>query len=226
MNKKRLKLAKLFVKGSALNIQKVLSYYKVENNIEKKLKELEKTKTITEIMNVEGRIRAEYYQKFDEILPKSFKLESRSRQPPKNKINALISFGNSMMYSTVLTELYNTQLNPTISYLHEPFERRYSLSLDLSEIFKPFIVDRLIFYLVNKKMITEKHFEEDLNSCLLNKKGRDKFIDEYNKRLQKTIKHKDLGRKVSYQRLIRLECYKLKKHFLEEKTYNPFVIWW
>ncbi len=225
-NHKRLELAKLFVKGAALNILKVLSYYKIENNIKHTLQELKNTKTITEIMNVEGRIRAEYYQKFDEILPENFKMEKRTKQPPKNMINSLISFGNSMMYSTVLTELYNTQLNPTISYLHEPFERRYSLSLDLSEIFKPFIVDRLIFYLVNKRMITEKHFEKDLNSCLLNKKGRDKFIDEYNKRLQKTIKHKDLGRKVSYQRLIRLEAYKLKKHLLNEKQYDPFVIWW
>ena len=147
-NPKRIELAKLFVEGSALNIQKVLSYYKIDNNIKTILKELNTTKTITEIMNVEGRIRSEYYQKFDEILPENFQFESRTRQPPQNKINSLISFGNSLMYATVLTELYHTQLNPTISYLHEPLERRFSLSLDLSEIFKPFIVDRLIFYLI------------------------------------------------------------------------------
>jgi CRISPR-associated protein Cas1 len=223
---KRLELAKLFVEGSAKNIQKVLSYYKIENQIEETLKGLKQTKKITEILNVEGRIRAEYYTKFDEILPEKFHMEGRSRQPPKNMINSLISFGNSMMYSTVLTELYNTQLNPTISYLHEPSERRFSLSLDLSEIFKPFFVDRLIFYLVNKKMIKEEHFNQDLNCCLLNDKGRNIFINEYNKRLEKTIKHKDLNKKVSYQRLIRLEAYKIKKHILGIKKYKPFVIWW
>lgn len=223
---KRLNLAKLFVEGSAKNILKVLSYYKIENNIKETLLELNKTNKITEIMNVEGRIRAEYYQKFDEILPTEFKMDGRSRQPPKNMINALISFGNSMMYSTVLTEIYNTQLNPTISYLHEPSERRFSLSLDLSEIFKPIFVDRLIFYLVNKRMITKKDFNQDLNCCLLNDKGRNTFITEYNKRLEKTIKHKDLNKNVSYQRLIRLEAYKLKKHILNIKKYDPFVIWW
>ena len=223
---KRLELAKLFVEGAANNILKVLSYYKIENNVNEILKELTKTNKITEIMNVEGRIRSEYYSKFDEILPEEFKMEGRSRQPPKNMINSLISFGNSMMYSTVLTEIYNTQLNPTISYLHEPFERRFSLSLDLSEIFKPIFVDRLIFYLVNKRMITKKDFNQDLNCCLLNDSGRNKFIKEYNKRLEKTIKHKDLNKKVSYQRLIRLEAYKLKKHILGIKKYNPFVIWW
>ena len=223
---KRLELVKLFVEGAANNILKVLSYYKIENDVNEILKELTKTNKITEIMNVEGRIRSEYYSKFDEILPEEFKMEGRSRQPPKNMINSLISFGNSMMYSTVLTEIYNTQLNPTISYLHEPFERRFSLSLDLSEIFKPIFVDRLIFYLVNKRMITKKDFNQDLNCCLLNDSGRNKFIKEYNKRLEKTIKHKDLNKKVSYQRLIRLEAYKLKKHILGIKKYNPFVIWW
>lgn len=223
---KRLELAKLFVEGAANNILKVLAYYKIDNNVKNILNELKSTNKITEIMNVEGRIRAEYYSKFDEILPDDFKMEGRSRQPPKNMINSLISFGNSMLYSTVLTEIYNTQLNPTISYLHEPFERRFSLSLDLSEIFKPILVDRLIFYLVNKKMITKKDFNEDLNCCLLNDNGRNKFIKEYNKRLEKTIKHKELNKKVSYQRLIRLEAYKLKKHLLGVKKYNPFVIWW
>lgn len=223
---KRLELAKLFVEGAANNILKVLAYYKIENNIKETLSELNSTNKITEIMNIEGRIRLEYYSKFDEILPDDFKMECRSRQPPKNMINSLISFGNSMMYSTVLTELYNTQLNPTISYLHEPSERRFSLSLDLSEIFKPIFVDRLIFYMVNKRMLSKKDFNEDLNCCLLNDKGRNKFIKEYNKRLEKTIKHKKLKKNVSYQRLIRLEAYKLKKHILGIEKYDPFVSWW
>ena len=223
---KRLELAKLFVEGAANNILKVLAYYKIENNIKETLSELNSTNKITEIMNIEGRIRLEYYSKFDEILPDDFKMECRSRQPPKNMINSLISFGNSMMYSTVLTELYNTQLNPTISYLHEPSERRFSLSLDLSEIFKPIFVDRLIFYMVNKRMLSKKDFNEDLNCCLLNYKGRNKFIKEYNKRLEKTIKHKKLKKNVSYQRLIRLEAYKLKKHILGIEKYDPFVSWW
>lgn len=223
---KRLELAKLFVEGAANNILKVLAYYKIENNIKETLSELNSTNKITEIMNIEGRIRSEYYSKFDEILLDDFKMEGRSRQPPKNMINSLISFGNSMMYSTVLTELYNTQLNPTISYLHEPSERRFSLSLDLSEIFKPIFVDRLIFYMVNKRMLSKKDFNEDLNCCLLNDKGRNKFIKEYNKRLEKTIKHKKLKKNVSYQRLIRLEAYKLKKHILGIEKYDPFVSWW
>ncbi|AUB59577.1 subtype I-B CRISPR-associated endonuclease Cas1 [Methanobacterium subterraneum] len=223
---KRMIVAKKFVEGAGQNMGKVLSYYKIENTIGNTMEDLSDCDVITEVMNVEGRMRSAYYTHMDEILPDGFKMEGRSRRPPENMINALISFGNSLLYSTVLSEIYHTQLNPTISYLHEPFERRYSLALDLSEIFKPILVDRLIFYLVNKRMLKEEDFERDINYCLLNDQGRKIFLKEYDERLKKTIKHRELNRKVSYRRLIRLEAYKLIKHLLGSKEYNPFVIWW
>ena len=223
---KRIFIAKKFVDGAAKNMLKVLAYYSVDNPINEILSELDGCNRITEVMNVEGRIRADYYNRLDEILPEDFQIGKRTRRPPENMINSLISFGNSLMYSTVLSEIYNTQLNPTISYLHEPSERRFSLSLDLSEIFKPIFVDRLILYLVKKRMLSEDDFEKDLDYCLLNENGRKIFLREYDTRLKKTIKHRDLNRKVSYRRLIRLEAYKLIKHLLESKEYKPFVMWW
>jgi len=69
----------------------------------------------------------------------------RVKRPPANMVNALIRFGNSMVYISCLAEIYRTQLNPLISYLHEPGTKRFSLSLDLAEIFKPLLADRLIF---------------------------------------------------------------------------------
>lgn len=131
-----------------------------------------------------------------------------------------------MLYSTCLSEIYRTQLNPLISFLHEPGERRYSLSLDVSEIFKPIIVDRIIFKLLNSNMLKDGDFEKDLNYCYLKESGRKTFTKEYNDKLNQTIKHRDLARKVSYQRLIRLENYKLIKHVTGEKDYEGFRIWW
>lgn len=223
---KRLWIAKKFIEGAAGNMEKVLGYYHIENGIGETVKDLTFSSNVTEAMNVEARMRSEYYSKMDEILPDGFKMEGRSRRPPENMVNALISFGNSMVYSTVISEIYNTQLNPTISYLHEPFERRYSLALDLSEMFKPILVDRLIFYMVNKRMLTEDDFEQKVDYCMLNDSGRKKFIKEYDERLKKTIKHRELNRKVSYRRLIRLEAYKLIKHILGTQEYKPFVMWW
>jgi CRISPR-associated protein Cas1 len=210
-------------------MRRTVDEYKIEGKNEKFLQleeELENTKTITDIMNIEARARIEYYDCFDHIITGDLKFEKRTKQPPENEVNALISFGNSLLYTTVLTEIYNTQLNPTISYLHEPSERRFSLCLDISEVFKPLIVDRLIFYLVNKRIIQKEDFVKELNGILLNENGKRKFLNYYEEKLATTIKHRSLRRKVSYQRLIRLEAYKLIKHLIGLKEYKPFVIWW
>ncbi|MFH7880690.1 MAG: type I-B CRISPR-associated endonuclease Cas1b [Candidatus Aenigmatarchaeota archaeon] len=231
---KRLELAKKFVKGCGENVIKNLQYYErtkgeLQEEIEKIrffIGEIEKQDDIPSIMAIEGNIWDTYYQSFNKIFPEEFHFEKRSRRPPENMINCLISFGNSLVYSTVLTEIYNTQLNPTISYLHEPFERRFSLALDLSEIFRPLLSDRVIFKLINKKIIDESCFVKELNYVLLNDKGKRLFLQNYDEKLKTTIKHRDLGRSVSFRKLIRLECYKLIKHLLEVKKYEPFVIWW
>ncbi|MCZ7381074.1 MAG: type I-B CRISPR-associated endonuclease Cas1b [Candidatus Methanoperedens sp.] len=144
---KRLILAKSFVEGACGNILRNLNYYAREmkclethiGGIDSEIARLPGTNTIPEVMNVEGRIRNLYYTALDEIFPENYRIIKRSRMPPGNRMNTLISFGNSLMYTTTLSEIYNTQLNPTISFLHEPFERRFSLALDVSEIFKPMV---------------------------------------------------------------------------------------
>jgi len=232
--KKRLEIAREIIRSASFNILRNLLYYKKQgknveqhiNGIQNLRREIDDVMRISELMSVEGRIHIEYYSSFNDILRKEFKWEKRVKRPPNNMMNCLISFGNSLMYSTTLSEIYNTQLNPTISYLHEPGERRFSLSLDLSEIFKPVIVDRTIFSLVNNRLIKPKHFLSELNYCYLKKDGRKIFLNEYQKRLNTTVMHKTLRRKVSYQRLVRLECYKLIKHLIGEKEYEGFKIWW
>ena len=74
----------------------------------------------------------------------------------------MISYCNSLLYTKILSEIYKTQLNPTISYLHQPGTNRFSLSLDISEIFKPLIVDRMIFAMLNKNQITQDDFDSEI----------------------------------------------------------------
>jgi len=223
----RLSLAKRFIEGSARNIIKNLkNYSKDVTAVEEQLLKLEDQTGIPHIMNIEGKIRQYYYSKLDEIFPEEFKLCGRKKRPPSNMTNSLISFGNSLLYGTIISEIYNTQLNPTVSYLHEPSERRFSLALDIAEVFKPFLVDRVILKLINKRIINASCFRKEVNYVLLNDKGRRVFLEEYEKKLQTTIKHKALRKNVSYRRLIRLELYKLIKHFIGMREYRPFVIWW
>ena len=231
---KRIKIAQKIIDAASFNIYRNLRYYngrgkevsKWMNEIDGLRKQIEKTNTINELMGIEGNIRQQYYAAWNVIVNQEIKFEKRVMHPPDNMINSLISYVNSLIYSKTLSEVYHTQLNPTISYLHEPGVRRYSLCLDISEVFKPLIGDRLIFSLLNRKQITEESFTQALNFLHLKKEASKLIVRELEKSLKKTIKHKELGRQVSYQYLIRLELYKLIKHIIGEKEYEGFKIWW
>lgn len=177
-------------------------------------------------MGLEGMMRQNYYRTLDELIPKEFTFTERTKRPPKDAFNALISFGNTMMYTTILSEIYKTQLNPTISYLHEPSQKRFSLCLDLAEIFKPLFVDPLIVALVNTKQIQLEHFDFEEGFVYLSEKGRKIFIQAFDKKLKDSIQHRQLKRKVTYRYFIRLECYKLIKHVIGDTSYKPLKVWW
>ena len=187
---------------------------------------LSDVKSVQEIMGIEGNIRKRYYSAWSIIINQEIEFDKRVMHPPDNMINSLISFVNSLIYTRTLSEIYHTQLNPTISYLHEPGVRRYSFCLDISEVFKPLIGDRLIFSLLNRKQITENSFTKELNYLHLKKEASQLIVSEFENRMKQTIMHRELGRQVSYQYLIRLEVYKLIKHLIGEKEYDGFRIWW
>lgn len=234
--KRRMEIAQAIIDAASFNILKNLRYYNNRDrdltsliaDIEQHREKIPQTETPFDLMAVEGHIRERYYEAWDHILTPSdgFDFDKRTKQPPQNAVNALISFGNMMMYTSVLTEIYRTQLNPAISFLHEPSERRFSLSLDIAEVFKPIFVDRIIFKLVNNNEIQEKHFQKELNYCYLKEAGRRVFVQEFDEKMKTTIRHRNLERDVSYRRLIRLELYRLIKHLTGSEKYEGFKIWW
>ena len=226
----RLFLAKQFIISGVFHMVRNLRRYENTKEyieaINRELSDIDEVSGIPALMGIEGRIRNVYYSAFNNILKYGFLLNKREKRPPNDPVNALISFGNSLLYSTVLGEIYKTQLDPTVSYLHEPSTRRFSLSLDLSEIFKPLVIDSLIFYTVNNKILNLEDFDSKEEICLLNEEGKKKFIKEYEKKLSTTIKHRKLKRSVSYRSFIKLECYKLIKHLIDDELYKPLKAWW
>ena len=231
--KKRMDVAQRILDGASYNMVKNLKYYNSRGKdlepiigiIESLMAKIPETTAINELMGIEGNIRKNYYEAF-ELIINDFSMSGRSYRPPQNEVNALISFGNMMCYSQCLRAIHQTQLNPTISFLHEPGERRFSLSLDLAEVFKPLLVDRVIFKVMNKKMIQTDHFEANLNRFILKANGKKTFVQAFEDRLEETIAHRTLNRSVSYKHLIKLECFKLQKHLLDIEEYKPFKMWW
>ena len=109
--------------------------------------------------------------------------------------------------------------------MHSPRVARFSLSSDMSEVFKPVLVYKTIFDLVNrKKLQVTKHFEKKLNYALLNEEGKKIFIKAFEDRLTEKYLHPKLKRKVSYAHTLKLEGYKLIKTILEAREFVPFLI--
>ncbi|WP_049903434.1 type I-B CRISPR-associated endonuclease Cas1b [Halococcus agarilyticus] len=230
----RLSIARAFVAGSIHNMRANVSYYhNRDHDFESVIDELERigdgldeAGDVSELMGMEAGARRAYYSTFDAILPEGFVFGGRQYNPPSNEVNSLISFGNSLVYANCVSAIRATALDPAVSFLHEPGERRYSLALDIAEPFKPVLADRVIFRLLNRGQLTTDSFEEDLNACLLTETGRKTFSKAFEETLDRTVEHPRLDRKVSYQYLLRIEAYKLKKHLLTGEPYEPFERWW
>ncbi|MGL4761028.1 MAG: type I-B CRISPR-associated endonuclease Cas1b [Sarcina sp.] len=231
----RVHVAKKFVRGIGVNMYEVLYHYYKHDIKEVKgtldwikkdfYNKVDKVDGIRELMQIEGELWQRFYSEFKNILPEEFVFNKRVKRPPDNPLNALISFGNTLLYTKTISTIYKTHLDQRISFLHEPNEGRFSLSLDVAETFKPIIVYRTIFDLVNNKRLkVEKHFEKKTNYCLLNDEGRKIFVEAFEKRLDSCFKHTKLKRLVSYKTAIKLDCYKLIKYVVEDKDFEVFSL--
>lgn len=234
-NSDRFVIARNIVAGIGVNIKEVLYHYYKHNKKEVKktidwitkdfFRRVEDSTNIKELMAIEGELWQRFYSEFKNFLPEDFIMNKRVKRPPDNPINAMISFGNSLLYTKTISSIYRTHLDQRISFLHEPSEGRFSLSLDISEVFKPVIVYKTIFDLVNNKKIqVSKHFDKKVNYCLLNEEGRNVFITAFEERMEAVFNHPKLKRRVSYRTAIKLDCYKLIKYIMEDKEFIPFSI--
>lgn len=229
----RNKIAREIVESSMEGMRRNLIYYrrKGKNEYDSEIKKIEEVKEkvplsegTEELMGYEATARKQYYQLFrNEISGLEF--EKRQYNPPSNEINAVLSYLNTLLYSTCTSAIRKTSLDPTVSFLHEPGERRYSLSLDIADIFKPLITTRILITCFNTSQITENNFREK-SGVLLDENGRKTVTKNFEERMEETVEHPDLGRNVSYKYLLQLEAYKIKKHILTGEKYKGFEKWW
>ena len=218
----RLYIAKQITKGQIINGVYNCTKRGIDFNENSFLESLDGAKNIQEIMAVEGSFRKNYYQMWNKIIKnqRSFKFTVRSKRPPADKINALISYINTRVYNIVLSEIYKTELDPRIGFLHEPNYRSISLHLDIAEIFKPIIGDNLIFALVNREQITAKSFVSNA--------GRIRFTNEAIKIIELEMIKKLTSQisintqRLTWRQVIRREVNHIKRNVCEYRDYEPF----
>lgn len=229
---KRLDIAKKIINSGTSNIITNLRYYNkriddikldyIINNLEKCKEEMKLANTIKSLLLHEARIRELYYSSYNIIIKNNeFHFTKRTRRPPQDALNAMISFGNTIIYQKIASEIYKTKLDIRISYLHSATRRYENLNLDISEILKPILVDKVIFLLINKRIIDAKvHFEKRNHGVFLNKEGKYIFIEQLNKKLNSTITIN--RKKITYQEILQQEVLKLLRYFKYGEEYEPY----
>lgn len=186
------------------------------------IKSMNECHDINELLLLEGRCRQSYYQGFNTIINQpGFLFEKRTKRPPRDRINALISFGNTLLYNRIQQIIWRTSLDSRIGIFHAANKRHYSLNLDFADLFKPIIVDRIIFTLINRRQLGTDNFviNKD-NSVYLDEKGKKIFVEAFYEKLDSklTVNHSSC----SYHQLIENELCAYKKHLLDGAKYKPY----
>jgi len=220
--KHRLYIAKQITKGHIINGVYNCTKRGLEFDEKIYLDALKEAKTIQEVMAVEGSFKKNYYQMWNKIIKnqRSFKFITRSKRPPADKINAMISYVNTRIYNVVLSEIYKTELDPRIGFLHEPNYRSLSLHLDIAEIFKPIIGDNLIFTLLNREQITAKSFVSNAGRLRFTNEAIQTIELEMIKKLTDSITINN--QRFTWRQVIRREVNHLKRNICEYSDYEPF----
>lgn len=167
--------------------------------------------SIQELLGVEGDAARWYFGAFGRMLePRGFSpslsFEHRNRRPPKDPINALLSFGYAMLVKEWTVALLEEGLDPWWGMYHRPRHGRPALALDLMEPFRPVLVDSAVVTAVNTGMVRGEHFVVAGGGCMLEREGRRAFITAYENRLEQLVTHPEFGYRCSWRAALRLQA--------------------
>lgn len=214
---KKLTVAKSIAFAAAQNSIKILRYYnkrrgKLHEEIDY-IEQIEKliagASSVEELLGIEGIIKRIYYSAWNKIFVYPVEFNKRIKRPAPDFVNALISYGNAILYSFLANLIYLSKLYPEVGYIHAPGENKFSLVYDLADIYKPVIVDRAIFKLVNKNVIAEKDFTLQNNSCIINNEAKKIFTAELEKRFFDKKSLPGSANKLSLRSIVKKDLFKL-----------------
>jgi len=168
-------------------------------------------RTPEELLGLEGGIAARYFAQFGNLLkPRDFDaswdFNARNRRPPKDPVNALLSFGYALLTKDCTVALLAEGLDPWWGLYHRPRHGRPALALDLMEEFRPLIVDSAVLTAVNTGMVTRSSFQQTAAGCMLTARGRKDFIRAYEARLDQLVTHPLFDYRCSWRSVIRVQA--------------------
>ncbi len=214
---KRLAFAREIVAAKGAN-QRTMLRRNADPRPERQLTEMEwlldlvdGASSIGELLGVEGALAAAYFGEFSKLL-RSTEVETnwdfanRNRRPPKDPVNAMLSFGYALLAKECTVALLAEGLDPWWGLYHRPRHGRPSLALDLMEEFRPLVVDSAVVTAVNTGMVRQRDFTRAASGCMLNASGRKAFIRAYEARLDQLVTHPVFDYRCSWRTLIRIQA--------------------
>jgi len=241
----RLKLARAFVEGKICNQREYLARQKrrlgevsLEGpifHLKNALQELHRVGTVEEVMGIEGMASRYYFQGLGTILKRSgFVFRERTRRPPKDPVNALLSFGYTLLLSRIWSLVETAGLDPYLGFLHSPDYGKPSLALDLMEEWRPILVDAVVVRVLNWKTIKPEDFSreplpdeepEEAQPVKLTRAGLRKFVKQFEERLKEEALYPQRGKRFRYGDILREQVYSLARVLRGERSvYQPFTL--
>jgi CRISPR-associated protein Cas1 len=180
------------------------------------------------LRGLEGEAANVYFGAFDVLIraqKEAFRFEGRSRRPPLDPVNALLSFVYALLVHDVRSALETVGLDPAVGFLHRDRPGRPSLALDLVEEFRPFFADRLVLSLINRRQVSGKGFRRLENgACLMTDELRKTVLVAYQERKREELRHPYLGEPSTVGLLWHLQAQLLARHLRGDLDgYPPFV---
>ncbi len=193
------------------------------------LEQVRNATSLDQLRGIEGESANRYFETMNAMQAEGvngFEFTSRSRRPPLDRINALLSFLYAMLAHDVRSACEATGLDAAVGFLHRDRPGRPGLALDLMEEFRPFLVDRLVLALVNRRQIQANDFEvTESGAVLLNDKPRKAVLAAWQKRKQDTITHPFLDEKTSIGLLVHLQARLLARYLRGDMDAYPPFLW-
>ncbi len=247
---KSLELARSMVGGKVFNSRVVLQRAAREGEGERaerladvvgelalRLREVERAETVDALRGVEGLAARQYWEVFDLLIKKqrpesvsagsgSFFFQGRSRRPPRDRVNALLSFGYSLLMHDCVTACAACGLDPAVGFLHEDRPGRLSLALDLMEELRAPVVDRFTLALINREQLRPDDFVEDpTGGWSLTKQGRKTYFVAWQEAKREVVTHPYLDQEVPWQRVAALQALLLARQLRGDvDKYPPFLL--
>lgn len=234
----RLALASRFVYGKVANMRtfllrqnrkrgddEIVRACQALQDVLRQLEEVPQGMTMDTLLGLEGTASARYFGVFGRLLASGWEFPGRLRRPPPDPVNALLSFGYTVLTNSVASAVNVVGMDPLVGFLHAPGYGRPCLALDLVEEFRPLVVDSVVLRTINNGILRPEDFHREIGSCWLEDRARRRYIEQLEGRLNEEIQHPVFGYRVTYRRCLELQARLLAKTLLGEiPAYPPFTV--